>query len=92
MLFEDVLVIRIDEEQKMADVERRLTKSYGHLSADLVTAAVQDARMRYQDSPIRDYLPLLVERRARAELTEASKRTAPRQAPRRARQEFMENA
>ncbi|OBJ52414.1 hypothetical protein A9W95_20095 [Mycobacterium sp. 1423905.2] len=58
----------------MADIERRLTKTYGHLSADLVSATVHETRLRYRDSRIRDYIPLLVERRARAELTETSKR------------------
>ena len=59
----------ISEELMMADVERRLTSKYGHLPPDQISAAVQDARARFALSPIRDFVPLLVERHARAELT-----------------------
>ena len=59
----------ISEELMMADVERRLTSKYAHLPPDQICAAVQNARARFAQSPIRDFVPLLVERHARAELT-----------------------
>ena len=60
----------ISEELMIADVERRLASKYGHLAPDQISAAVQDARARFEHCPIRDFVPLLVERHARAELTE----------------------
>ena len=59
----------ISEELMIADVERRLTSTYGHLPPDQISAAVHNARARFAQSPIRDFVPLLVERHARAELT-----------------------
>src|SRR4029078_6386156 len=53
----------------IADVERRLTSKYGHLAPERISAAVERARARFEQSPIRDFVPLLVERHARAELT-----------------------
>jgi hypothetical protein len=62
-------VAEISEELRIADVERRLTSKYGHLPPDQISAAVQRARARFAQSSIRDFVPLLVERHARAELT-----------------------
>jgi hypothetical protein len=62
-------VAQISEELMIADVERRLTSKYWHLPPDQISAAVQNARARFEQSPIRDFVPLLVERHARAELT-----------------------
>ena len=59
----------ISEELMIADVEHRLTGKYGHLPPDQISAAVQNAHARFAQSPIRDFVPLLVERHARAELT-----------------------
>jgi hypothetical protein len=61
-------VAEISEELMIADVEHRLTSKYGHLPPDQISAAVQNARARFEQSPIRDFVPLLVERHARAEL------------------------
>jgi hypothetical protein len=60
-------VPEIREDLMITDVERRLTRKYGHLPPDQVSAAVQDACARFEQSPIRDFVPLLVERHARAE-------------------------
>jgi hypothetical protein len=64
-----VRVAEISEELMIADVERRLTSKYGHLPPEQISAAVERARARFEQSPIRDFVPLLVERHARAELT-----------------------
>lgn len=52
----------------MAKLEERLTGTYADLPPDRISAAVQAALARFEQSPIRDFVPLLVERRARAEL------------------------
>jgi hypothetical protein len=61
-------VAEISEELMIADVERRLTSKYGRLPPEQISAAVERARARFEQSPIRDFVPLLVERH-RAELT-----------------------
>lgn len=53
------------------DVERRLLIEYPHLPEAQVAQAVTEAHHRFADSRIRDFVPLLVERRARAELSGA---------------------
>ncbi|MCW2730767.1 MAG: Uncharacterized protein JWR13_1583 [Mycobacterium sp.] len=53
----------------MAQVEERLTSKYADLPPDRVSMAIQQAHARFEQSKIRDFVPLLVERRARAELT-----------------------
>jgi hypothetical protein len=62
-------VAEISEELMIADVERRLTNKCGHLPPEQISAAVERARARFEQSSIRDFVPLLVERHARAELT-----------------------
>ncbi len=61
-------VVEINEDVMIAHVERRLTSKFGHLPPDRVAGAVEKARARLQDRPIRDFIPLLIERRASAEL------------------------
>jgi hypothetical protein len=53
----------------MAELEKRLGSKFADLPPDRIAAAVQGARARFAQSPIRDFVPLLVERRARAELS-----------------------
>jgi hypothetical protein len=56
----------------IGDVERRLTKKYTALPHDHVVAVVQNAYARFQSSRVRDFIPLLVERRADEDLEELS--------------------
>jgi hypothetical protein len=58
----------LSEQAAMAQVEGRLTSKYADLPADRVSMAIQQAHARFEQSKIRDFVPLLVERRARAEL------------------------
>ena len=51
------------------DVERRMLDDYAHLPEVQVSQAITQAHNRFADSPIRDFVPLLVERRARAQLS-----------------------
>jgi hypothetical protein len=61
------------EERVLIDeVERRLAEKYAALPSDQIAAVVQHAYARFQSSRVRDFIPLLVERRAHEELEELS--------------------
>jgi hypothetical protein len=66
--------IGVPQEERVfiGDVERRLAKKYTALPHDHVVAVVQHAYARFQSSRVRDFIPLLVERRADEELEELS--------------------
>ncbi|MCW2649076.1 MAG: hypothetical protein QOE41_3914 [Mycobacterium sp.] len=68
----------ISEQLLIADVERRLTGKYPHIPVDQIVLAVQDALARFEHSRIRDFVPLLVERHARAELAKMRERVTSR--------------
>jgi hypothetical protein len=57
------------EEDQLNDVTTRLLEKYSGLPAEHVTAAVADAHKHFVTSTVRDYIALLVERRAIANLT-----------------------
>lgn len=58
------------EERALIDaVERRLVQKYAAVPPDHVAAVVQDAYTQFQQSTVRDFIPLLVERRASEQLT-----------------------
>jgi hypothetical protein len=61
-----------EERTLIGDVERRLAKKYTALPHDHVSAVVQYAYARFRSSRVRDFIPLLVERRADEELEELS--------------------
>jgi hypothetical protein len=61
-----------EERVRIGDVERRLAKKYAALPHDHVAVVVQHAYARFRSSRIRDFIPLLVERRADEELEELS--------------------
>jgi hypothetical protein len=52
--------------------KHRLTDVYAHLPADQISTVVAQAHARFEHSAVRDFIPLLVERRARAELSRHS--------------------
>jgi hypothetical protein len=60
------------ERDLIDDVEHRLAEKFSEVPAGLVATAVDDAYRRFERSVIRDYVPLLVERRVRDELASAS--------------------
>jgi hypothetical protein len=62
----------LKEQVALAQLEARLTSVYAEIPADRIAAAVHTAHARFADSPIRDFVPLLVERRARALLADAT--------------------
>jgi hypothetical protein len=61
-----------EERAVIYEVERRLAEKYAALPADHITAVVQHAYAQFQSSRVRDFIPLLVERRADEELEELS--------------------
>jgi hypothetical protein len=66
----------IGEQLLIAEVERRLTSKFDQIPPDEISMAVQNAHERFAQSRIRDFVPLLVERHARAELTKARESAA----------------
>jgi hypothetical protein len=58
------------EETRIAELVERLKATYPTLPADTVVQVVNDMRDAFHGSRIREYVPLFVERRARAALTE----------------------
>lgn len=63
------------EAAAIGEVVRRLTTTYCDIPADKVAAAVQNALARFDRSHIREFVPLFVERRARAELSQLGPRS-----------------
>src|SRR5262245_22772148 len=49
-------VAEISEQALIAEVQARLTATYAHFPADDVTAVVQSAYARFDQSPIRDFV------------------------------------
>ena len=64
-----VQVPAIGEEALIDEVQQRLIQKYAHLTPSDVSAAVEEALIRFERSSIRDFVPLLVERRANANLS-----------------------
>ena len=56
------------EQLLIADVQRRLMSTYAQLAPEQFSSAVTQARAHFEQSRVCDFVPLLVERRARAEL------------------------
>ncbi|NKZ10375.1 hypothetical protein HGA11_05240 [Mycolicibacterium septicum DSM 44393] len=61
-------MVRISEDIMIAELLIRLGVAYPDTSDEDITGCVRRAQERFQSSPIREFVPLLVERRARAEL------------------------
>jgi hypothetical protein len=57
-----------EERAQIEAVEHRLAQKYSEVPHDRVAAVVQRVYARFTQSKVRDYVPLLVERRAREEL------------------------
>jgi hypothetical protein len=62
-------VAQISETMLIEQVVQRLMTQYADLPPDHVAGAVRSAHARFEQSPIREFVPLLVERSARAELS-----------------------
>lgn len=59
---------KISEQRILDEVIARLTDRYPTISETTVSAVVHDAYSRFDGRPLRDFVPLLVERNANSEL------------------------
>ena len=60
---------KVSEVNLLSEVERRMVAKYPDVPQAQVSQVIAQALNRFSDSPIRDFGPLLVERRARAQLS-----------------------
>ena len=63
-------VVVLSEQQIVEQVAERLTAKYPTVPSDTVAAVVQDKYARFDGRPVRDFVPLFVERYARSELAQ----------------------
>jgi hypothetical protein len=61
---------RSDEERAIGEVVDRLAKQFPRVPAEEVAQAVNQSRPEFDEVPIRDFVPLFVERGAKARLRE----------------------
>ena len=61
-------VTQVREETLLADVERRLTDEFPWVSPVVVDVLIRQEHARFATSPIRNFVPLLVEKHARQQL------------------------
>lgn len=54
-----------DEQSRVTEVEARLRARFPHLPGDEVARAVLESHRELDDAPVRDFVPILVEKRAR---------------------------
>ena len=59
-----VRVGEISEDMKIAEVERRLIAKFPQFTPDEVSRIIASAHARFERRPIRDFVPLFVERNA----------------------------
>jgi hypothetical protein len=61
-------VIELSEQTVIEQLVVRLTSRYPTISQSTVASVVRDVHSRFEGRPLRDFIPLLVERNARSEL------------------------
>jgi hypothetical protein len=61
-------VIELSEQTVIEQLVERLSNRYPAISASTVAGVVHDVHARFEGRPLRDFVPLLVERHARNEL------------------------
>jgi hypothetical protein len=61
-------VIELSEQTVIEQLVARLTNRYPTLAESTVATVVRDVHSRFDGRPLRDFVPLLVERNARSEL------------------------
>ena len=60
--------IQVSEETLLAEIERRLVDEFPCVAAEAVNTVIRKEHARFVTSPVRDFVPLLVEKCARREL------------------------
>ena len=63
-------MIEMSEQTRISELVERLAKVYPTLPAETVVEVVRDMHAAFNGSSVREYVPLFVERRARAALSE----------------------
>ncbi|MGN6219403.1 MAG: three-helix bundle dimerization domain-containing protein [Microbacterium sp.] len=58
----------LDEEQALSDVVDRLEERFPGIQRSDIARTVADARSHFERAKVRDFIPVLVEREARARL------------------------
>ena len=61
-------MIELSEQTVIEQLVVRLTSRYPTISQSTVATVVHDVHSRFEGRPLRDFIPLLVERNARSEL------------------------
>ncbi|MFZ2174811.1 MAG: DUF3562 domain-containing protein [Rhodococcus sp. (in: high G+C Gram-positive bacteria)] len=61
-----------EEERQISQVKARLLEKYPSTPRTVVATAVEDALARFDGGRVRDFVPLLVERRASATLARSA--------------------
>jgi hypothetical protein len=61
-------VIELSEQTIIEQLVVRLTNRYPGISESIVLSVVHDVHARFEGRPLRDFVPLLVERHAKGEL------------------------
>jgi hypothetical protein len=56
------------EAASIDEVQQRLVRKFSHVPKEQISTTVAHAHARFEHSRVRDFIPLLVERRAGAEL------------------------
>lgn len=59
---------RSEENRAIAEAVERLVKQFPGVSPDTIARAVADSRPEFEGNPIRDFVPLFVERAAKHRL------------------------
>jgi hypothetical protein len=59
------------EAAQIDEVHERLVRKFAHIPKERISATVAQAHARFEHSRVRDFIPLLVERRARLALAQA---------------------
>ena len=59
----------MSEQDALEHVHQRLSSRHSELTSEEILVVIQSAHASFDASPIRDFVPLLVERRAGAELS-----------------------
>ncbi|MFJ4037165.1 three-helix bundle dimerization domain-containing protein [Microbacterium sp. NPDC090007] len=57
-----------DEESAISEIVERLEERFPQSSPETVRAAVEDARQHFSRAKVKDFVPLFIEREARARL------------------------
>jgi hypothetical protein len=63
-------MIELSEQTVIEQLVERLTTNYPTVSPEKVAAVVQENHARFEGRPLREYVPLFVERSARSDLAQ----------------------